>query len=199
MAGRHANNFDLLRLLAATQVMIGHACSHLGADLPLGLLSYFPTLPIYLFMFLVGVILQRSGDFVRRYVAGRVFTWLAVFAAVEVATGLAGLRITGNFMNQLSQLALGLLVIAAAHARAIRLPGDVSYGVYLYHMPVVNTLLELGASGRAAALQAMGATFALAIASWLLIERPALSLKAHFAAFGNRALTASTRSRIASS
>jgi peptidoglycan/LPS O-acetylase OafA/YrhL len=81
--------------------------------------------------------------------------------------------------------ALAVLTFAAAFS----LPGlsdsvlhrnDISYGVYLYHMPVVNLLLALGVGGAAWSLSvAMGATVSLALFSWFVVEKPALRLKRH--------------------
>ena len=45
------NNFDLIRLFAASQVMLSHVASHLNIDLPyLRFISYFPGVPIFFFI-----------------------------------------------------------------------------------------------------------------------------------------------------
>ncbi|MGL4729311.1 MAG: acyltransferase family protein [Bosea sp. (in: a-proteobacteria)] len=58
-------------------------------------------------------------------------------------------------------------------------PGDISYGVYLYGWPVQQALVQLFPAAGAWAL--MGPAFVLtaliAVASWLLVEKPALGLK----------------------
>jgi peptidoglycan/LPS O-acetylase OafA/YrhL len=61
-------------------------------------------------------------------------------------------------------------------------PGDVSYGVYLYGWPVQQALQALAPaySGWAMLPAALAVTFVLAAASWLLVEKPALALKARF-------------------
>ena len=55
---------------------------------------------------------------------------------------------------------------------------DVSYGVYIYHMLVINTLVQFGLVGlwRYGALCAL-AVAAVSFASWRLVEKPALSAK----------------------
>jgi peptidoglycan/LPS O-acetylase OafA/YrhL len=54
-----------------------------------------------------------------------------------------------------------------------------SYGVYLYHMPVINAAIAwpLGFGGAAALWVCTVVTLALAALSWLAIERPALRMK----------------------
>jgi peptidoglycan/LPS O-acetylase OafA/YrhL len=61
-------------------------------------------------------------------------------------------------------------------------PGDISYGVYLYGWPVQQALQALfpAVSGSAMLLPALAITCAIATASWLLVEKPALSLKSRF-------------------
>ena len=55
---------------------------------------------------------------------------------------------------------------------------DISYGTYIYHMPVVNAFIVLGIAGSAGAIGLiLGVTLLLAAASWRLVERPALRKK----------------------
>lgn len=63
--------------------------------------------------------------------------------------------------------------------------GDLSYGVYIWHMPVVNVVLYLGLPvtvagfGETRLAVVVAATFALAALSWHLIEKRALRMKPH--------------------
>jgi peptidoglycan/LPS O-acetylase OafA/YrhL len=63
-------------------------------------------------------------------------------------------------------------------------PGDISYGVYLYGWPVQQTLQALfpAVSSWTMLPAALALTAALATLSWLLVEKPALALKARFMA-----------------
>ena len=54
---------------------------------------------------------------------------------------------------------------------------DVSYGVYLYHMPIANALIAIGLVGWQGGVVVLLGTFACAFMSWVLIERRALGLK----------------------
>jgi peptidoglycan/LPS O-acetylase OafA/YrhL len=64
--------------------------------------------------------------------------------------------------------------------------GRISYGLYLYHLPVQWALQRgLQESGWSPAFSTklallFGITYAVATVSWWCIERPALRLKRHF-------------------
>lgn len=55
---------------------------------------------------------------------------------------------------------------------------DISYGTYIWHMPIINLLLVLGISHSAAGFWlACALTFLVALLSWVFVERPALRSK----------------------
>lgn len=71
----HRNNFHLIRLLAAAQVMVSHGVAHLKLDIPAALeqvLNAFPGVPIFFIVsgFLIsGSYARQSG--IRKYAASR--------------------------------------------------------------------------------------------------------------------------------
>lgn len=61
-----------------------------------------------------------------------------------------------------------------------RMPADVSYGMFIYHWPVLQLLALTGltsAGAPAFVLVGLAATLPVAAASWYLVERPALAHK----------------------
>ncbi|MBL9078365.1 MAG: acyltransferase [Planctomycetes bacterium] len=70
--------------------------------------------------------------------------------------------------------------------RPLRAIGRISYGLYLYHLPLYYWLLLPAPSGTAV-LTAVGASFAVATASWFVVERPLLRVAARFRARENPA------------
>jgi peptidoglycan/LPS O-acetylase OafA/YrhL len=71
-------------------------------------------------------------------------------------------------------------ILLAYRSPALRLRGDVSYGVYLYGAPVQHAAVAtLGAAATGPLVLALAApvTFALALASWRLVEAPCLRRK----------------------
>jgi peptidoglycan/LPS O-acetylase OafA/YrhL len=144
-------------------------------------------LPVWFYLFMAGMILQWQQHWVERFFAGRFLPWLGAYLVVVAGVDALGFEATGNYALPLSQLLLAGVVIAAAftrrHLATRMLRGhDISYGVYLYHMPVYNVLITLNLAsigiGTVGGL-ALGvvSTFTLAALSWWLVERPALRLK----------------------
>jgi peptidoglycan/LPS O-acetylase OafA/YrhL len=87
------NNFDLLRILAAAQVVLGHSLAHLGIARPgwWGLVEAFPGVPIFFAIsgFLISASFERSADLggYARNRALRIFPglWCCVLVTVPVA------------------------------------------------------------------------------------------------------------------
>jgi peptidoglycan/LPS O-acetylase OafA/YrhL len=83
----------------------------------------------------------------------------------------------------LSAIPLAFLVLwlgALLPLRRVGRKNDISYGVYIYAFPVQQLLVLAGANALGVAaytLLAIVGTVPLAIASWFLIERPAIGLK----------------------
>jgi peptidoglycan/LPS O-acetylase OafA/YrhL len=65
--------------------------------------------------------------------------------------------------------------------------GKVSYGLYLWHIPMIHLVKELKLDPVPTMLLSFGATFAVATASFYLYERPFLRLKQRFSADAPRA------------
>jgi len=72
-------------------------------------------------------------------------------------------------------LGLPLAVVALGRMTAPRLPADLSYGLYIYSFPLQQVLAE---HGRLNVLTSLALTLPFAAASWFLVEKPALRLKA---------------------
>ena len=106
--------------------------------------------------------------------------WLAAFAALAYA-------LTDGVLHQVTA---PLAVTAMVYWLAITAPsigrfgkyGDVSYGIYLYHFPIVQIFLALGLFARAPVVSLVlifGLVLVLAFASWHVIENPFLHRRSH--------------------
>jgi peptidoglycan/LPS O-acetylase OafA/YrhL len=69
---------------------------------------------------------------------------------------------------------VGLVIWFAFGLPYVRLSVDLSYGTYIWHMPVINFFLVVGIRNVPLAIAAI---FGIATLSWFLVERPALRLK----------------------
>ncbi|KOR29053.1 hypothetical protein TI03_03270 [Achromatium sp. WMS1] len=126
------NNFDLLRLFFAFQVIFIHIDLH-----------YFYIFGIFCIVFtlLDGPGLQSSGN-------NQGFLYFIAYA--------------------------GFIVWLAFGIKRFPIKFDFSYGIYIWHMPVINLLIILHYES---ALLAVILTIACSICSWFIVEQPALRLK----------------------
>jgi peptidoglycan/LPS O-acetylase OafA/YrhL len=111
-------------------------------------------------------------------VRGRFLLWLPLYLASAWVAGSARVWHVGA-----TYLLLACTVLSAAYtlpwlARRVLRGQDISYGMYIYHMLVVNLLVVRGWQGHGWAVAVVLASSAvLASLSWRLVERPALRLK----------------------
>jgi peptidoglycan/LPS O-acetylase OafA/YrhL len=137
----------------------------------------------YLFVFLLGVAAQRHFDRLRPLLAGRAGYWIAGFAAVSALFYRLDWNASGNLLNPILVVLLAGAVLSCAYTcpglsdRLLR-RNDISYGLYIYHMPVINGFVAFGLAGAIWNLAgALAVAAGCATLSWLLIERHALRLK----------------------
>ncbi|RED18266.1 acyltransferase family protein [Pontivivens insulae] len=136
-------------------------------------------------LFLLGVLASLSWERLRPFVEGTFIWWAAAYAAAHAlsATLLPSWGQLGNMMSLPYVFVLCGLVLSAAFTRrglADRLlhKNDVSYGIYIYHMPFVNLALYWGLAGSAGGVGlVLAGTFGFAALSWFVVERPALRMK----------------------
>ncbi len=105
------------------------------------------------FLFLAGASLQANGT--------RPRAWAAVAALVFLAT-------------PVWFLALPLAVVRLGELKLPKLPGDLSYGLYIYSFPLQQWLAT---QHQLNLLTSLATTLPFAALSWFLVEKPALGLK----------------------
>lgn len=136
----------------------------------------------WIYMFLVGVFFQRNFNFFYRHLQGRFIYCFIFYVVVALIFRNLGADF-GNSVNPIMFLFLAALIFSAAYSRVnlakkMLHGADISYGLYIYHMPIVNYLLFTQYfSGYWAALVAALATIITALFSWFIVERNALRLK----------------------
>jgi peptidoglycan/LPS O-acetylase OafA/YrhL len=152
-----------------------------GEEIPfkLWLVSFSP----WFYMFLVGVFFQRNCGFFYARLAGKFRPLFVVYLAVIYPLVLHFHWHTGNSIKPPLFLLLTILVFSLAYShpglgsRMLR-GNDHSYGLYLYHVPVINLFVYYAWIGKVSFLAMVGAvTWGLAAASWVLIEGPFIRLK----------------------
>jgi peptidoglycan/LPS O-acetylase OafA/YrhL len=147
-------------------------------------LLYVTFLP-WFWMFLVGVWAQRNFEFLHGLLArpGRIVACFVVFVACSWASeNLLGSH-SGNGIDPLAFLPLAAVVFGCAYtlptlAERLLRRNDISYGVYIYHLPLVNLAMWLGLGGAVLHVgYVLVAAVGLATLSWVFVERPCLRLK----------------------
>ncbi|MEL7158210.1 MAG: acyltransferase [Actinomycetota bacterium] len=143
----------------------------------------------YLWYFIIGVMVHRREAWFRSVLVPHTIRWLAVFLALRTVIWLVFQRVDNTDLLAFSaaETVANLLLLAPAFAlgfsptplvAALKPRDDISYGVYLWHMVILNALVhwDVAAGTVAVALVFFGSIVA-GYASWHLVEQPALRRK----------------------
>jgi peptidoglycan/LPS O-acetylase OafA/YrhL len=139
----------------------------------------------HLHLFLLGVLAHRNFDRLRPLLEGKALAWTAGYIAVMLGLDawLGPGRKTHVLAALLANVLLAGFTLSVAFTRRslserVLRGNDLSYGLYIYHMLVVNTFVQHRATGQAwQVAAAIGISLAVAVLSWRLVESPALRLK----------------------
>jgi len=134
---------------------------------------FYVSLPPYLVQFLCGTILIVPFTYWGQRRASYAFIGLGLL--VWGAQSLTGL--SGPINTLLVDLQRALLVIGIGLLpMPFTLPGDLSYGIYLWHMPIINVMIVSSALKTTTQQLTVFLVmlFSLAALSWFCIESPAL-------------------------
>jgi peptidoglycan/LPS O-acetylase OafA/YrhL len=149
-------------------------------------------LPGQLGYFLVGVAYYLQRDRLQG-------EWGALAAAAVAIIALLAVAQSPVLSILLEPIALGTLVVCAAlglpHLGNFARFGDLSYGVYIVHFPVIQALVAGGlfASGPWAGFwAALGLVVLLSFMSWHLVEKPFLGRRSHYRRAGAAELSRAT-------
>ena len=185
LQGAGSHNFKLVMLIAVF-LLINRVFTYIPAEYhneiayKLLRVSFLP----WFYMFLFGVFIQKNFVFFHKLIAGRFLHFFILYCII----GYACLKYEfalGNNINPVVYVFLVTLSLSFAYSfvdlskRLLR-GNDISYGTYIYHMPVVNFMLYNSYSGDIVkALYVFVITIALALISWIVIEKRSLRLKKH--------------------
>jgi peptidoglycan/LPS O-acetylase OafA/YrhL len=152
-----------------------------GSDLA-GRLFRVSFVPWY-YMFLLGVLAQRFHATLVPLLVDRVSAVVAIYLSSLIVDHFVWGLPVGNEISSYLVPGMGCAVLAIAYSRptlsdSVLGRNDVSYGVYIHHMPLVNLALWLGfADSWVAILAVLLLTIGLAFVSWRVVEQPWLSRK----------------------
>ena len=137
----------------------------------------------WFYMFLLGAMVSFHWDRLRSLFEGRFAWWLAAYVLVALVDmtwdiGAHGNTIAFPWVVMIAGLVLSGAFTAPWLADRLLRRNDISYGFYIYHMPVFNFVLVMWPDrGAAANWLAIAAVAVFAFMSWRFVEKPALALK----------------------
>jgi peptidoglycan/LPS O-acetylase OafA/YrhL len=153
------------------------------------------TIAPYFWVFSFGILARIYWDKISWMFEQKLLLWLPMYAVVASAAVIffaAHATLDYKIQPQWWEFVRVAVMAGVVLSAAFSFPSltahigidrnDYSYGIYLYHMLVVSTFIGLGIIGRWWLWPVIYAgAFALAAASWFLIEQPALGMKKWFA------------------
>jgi peptidoglycan/LPS O-acetylase OafA/YrhL len=139
----------------------------------------------WIYMFLVGVLAQRNFSFLVKFL--RKYQLLLALPAYVLYVRFMRTQGFGldNSISPLLFFPLVAVVFITAYsapdlARKALQGQDISYGIYIYHVPIMNMFLYYNLKGNLLFMAiALLLTLVVALASWFLVERPCLKRKHH--------------------
>lgn len=138
----------------------------------------------WFYMFLVGVWVQKNFEYFYNLLAGKILLILPIYLIIGYFVVINDIEL-GNNINPIVFVALVATVFSFAYSyprlnEHVLRGNDISYGVYIYHIPIVNFLIYSGFSEKLSySIYALLIAISLALISWLVIERTSLRLKKH--------------------
>lgn len=144
----------------------------------------------YLYNFAFGILIYKYWDKLKILVEGKGLYWLFFYLVYSVLCSIYLEWYTTSYWPNawgwIANLILAFTVISIAYtatsfSHTLLKGNDFSYGIYIYHMLVINVFVQLNYTKTIEYLAGvLVITFLLAVGSWFLIERPALKLKSYW-------------------
>jgi peptidoglycan/LPS O-acetylase OafA/YrhL len=142
-------------------------------------LSFLP----WFYMFLLGVLFQINFIRIYNYLNDKLIyplgIYLLIYYPLHEIYSIRG----GNLVNPLIFLLLSMVVFSFAYSyknisNKLIKHNDISYGIYLYHMPVCNWFINIGWLHNVVyVLISIVLSSIFSYISWIVVEKPALLLK----------------------
>jgi peptidoglycan/LPS O-acetylase OafA/YrhL len=180
----------VLALVFGISIAINIALASLEDNIfkKLGFVSVLP----YLFNFMLGSMVYLYWNKIHFIFENKFWQWLLVYLLyIAIFSYILDLDINSYYITSplhiLTPILLCFLVMSLAFSHnnishKILRENDISYGVYIYHMVVINIFIQFGLIGDSFYLvTAFITTLTTAYLSWVIIEKRSLKLKKYFA------------------
>jgi peptidoglycan/LPS O-acetylase OafA/YrhL len=140
-------------------------------------------------MLLFGTLIHRYFDQLGGLLKGKVIWWLLAYAVLAFATRNLATGVGGKTFAAASLLVMRVMLAMLTVSAAYSFPGlsqfllrgnDISYGLYIYHLPVYNLFIHYGQPSVTWFPLALASAILCGCASWTYLERRMLTLKDRF-------------------
>lgn len=131
----------------------------------------------YLFYFLFGLVVYKNIDMLKKYIVDKFYIYLALYALVIYFS------FDSFVYTFFKQVVFTLFIFSAVFSyRTLSYKllkhNDFTYGIYIYHMLVVNIFVEVGYMGEVKnILLVLVLSILFGIMSYILVEKPFLNMK----------------------
>lgn len=150
----------------------------------LAAVSIFP----YLYCFMFGIIAYIKWEQIKNYFAGKFIFWLTIYLIyINVLGNVLNLQLVSYFVSTpfhlitnilLSGLTLSAVFTYRDLSNFLLGENDLSYGIYIYHMLVINFFVQYGLIKKGYfVISIFLIVITVAIFSWKFIEQPILKFK----------------------
>lgn len=145
------------------------------------------TVFVFLHFFVTGIAIYKNFAWIERFVRGKALIWLIIYTVYAlIAHGwfkLYNYPYDITLAGMIANTTLSLLTISFAFSytdlsKKLLHENDISYGIYIYHMPIINSMISLGFGGNVLSLVILVIlTSIFAFLSWKFVEQRVLRLK----------------------
>jgi peptidoglycan/LPS O-acetylase OafA/YrhL len=138
----------------------------------------------YLFMFLLGAIFYRYHENLKKIIDGRFIWWFILFVISELLTNYF-ISDSGVVINIIKWIIFSFMIFSFAFSfkylsNFLIRRNDFTYGIYIYHMLIINVFVHLKMVGDMKYIAyVLALTITAGVISWFFIEKPFLRLKSH--------------------
>lgn len=138
----------------------------------------------YLFLFIIGMSFYKFYNVLNSYIQDKFLWWLLSYSIFAGAIEFFGLT-SNNIVILIQWIIFAFFIFAFAFSfrdlsKKFLRGNDYTYGVYIYHMLIINVFVQLRFVGQ---IEYLGYLLLLSlmsgVLSWHLIEKPFLKLKKH--------------------
>jgi peptidoglycan/LPS O-acetylase OafA/YrhL len=140
-----------------------------------------------LYYFIIGLFFYYNFNFLKKIITQKFPIWLVIYIVYLYFLIPIHKELTSpdgdNLLSFIELILLALLTFSFAFSytslsEKVLKHNDISYGIYIYHMPVINTILAVNLKGVVFQLLISSIiVINLAILSWVFVEKKAMALK----------------------